>query len=103
MTTKEILECKKALFIPVEGEIKEIEPKNGSDFQLKEVYELLKIELIECVYIPNNNNKIMLVDEEGMLKTFVINERASAFCSDCYQSPCTIFGDVLVVFNNQFK
>lgn len=102
MTTKEILECKKALFIPIEGEIKEIEPKNGSDFQLEEVYELLNIELVECVYIPNNNNKIMLVDEEGAFRQ-VINKRASAFCSDCYQSPCTIFGDVLVVFNNQFK
>lgn len=102
MTTKDILECKKALFIPVEGEIKEIEPKNGSDFELKEVYELLNIEYVECVYVPNDYDKIMLVDGEGLF-TQTINERASAFCSDCYQSPCSIFGDVLVVLNNQFK
>jgi len=99
MTTKEILECKKALFIPVKGEIKEIEPENGTDFLFGEVCDLLNIDYVERVHIPNDYNKIMLVDEDGML---TINDRASAFCSDCYQSSCTIFGDVLVVFNNQF-
>lgn len=102
MTTKEILECRKALFIPVEGEIKEIEPENGSDFLLGEVCDILNIEYVECVRIPNDYDKIMLVDEEGLFNQ-TLNERASTFCSDCYQTPCPILGDVLVVFGYQFK
>ena len=102
MTTEEVLKSKKALFIPVEGDIKEIEPKNGKSFVLEEVYELLGIDLVEVVYFPNDADKIMLVDEEGMHKKEV-NPRASRICSDCYMSLCTIFGDALIVFNNQFE
>ena len=65
----------KAQLIKPNGEIVDIQPDNGKDFKLRELYSLIDCELVEIVYLPNK--KIMVVDEEGKLKVNPIyNEKA---------------------------
>lgn len=42
-----------------------IQPENGSNFRLNELYKLLNCELVEVVYL--NDDKIMILDELGRL------------------------------------
>ena len=101
-TKEEILSNDKALLIKVDGSVEEVEPKNGTDFKLQELYDMLGVELVDVVCMPNNNDKIMIVDDEGMYRS-ERNERGSVFLDECYGVPCDIYGDVLVVGNKQFK
>ena len=55
----------KARLIKEDGRLTEIEPKNGTDFKLKELQDYIG-GLIEIVYLPNEF--ILIVDEEGLLK-----------------------------------
>lgn len=47
------------------GDIVDVEPKNGRTFMLEELRELLTCDLVEPVFLKGG--KIMLVDEEGKL------------------------------------
>ena len=53
----------KAKLMKASGEVVEIEPKNGTDFSLDELYEHLQCSLVEVINL--NQNDIMVVDEEG--------------------------------------
>ncbi len=53
----------KAKLLKVSGEVVEIEPKNGTDFKLDELYEHLQCELVEVINL--NQDDIMVVDEDG--------------------------------------
>lgn len=53
----------KAKLMKVSGEVMEIEPKNGTDFKLDELYKLLQCSLVEVINL--NQDDIMVVDEEG--------------------------------------
>ena len=53
----------KAKLLKVSGEVVEIEPKNGTDFKLDELYEHLQCELVEVINL--NQDDIMIIDEEG--------------------------------------
>lgn len=53
----------KAKLLKVSGEVMEIEPKNGTDFKLDELYKLLQCSLVEVINF--NQDDIMVVDEEG--------------------------------------
>lgn len=67
-----------AQFISTDGTYKTIKPANGSDFTLEELYNLIGCDLIEVVSL--DGDKIMIVDEEGLLKGSRINHEASAIC-----------------------
>ena len=57
-----ILESTKAYMITDEGEIEEISPKDGREFELEEVQKIVE-GYIEIVYL--NDKQIMIVNEEG--------------------------------------
>lgn len=53
----------KAKLLKASGEVMEIEPKNGTNFTLDELYEHLNCSLVEVINL--NQDDIMAVDEEG--------------------------------------
>jgi hypothetical protein len=66
-----------AILVKTNGEIQEITPENGKDFQLKQLYSCINCDIIEIV--PISNNEYMIVDEIGALKEDkVVNEIATA-------------------------
>ena len=91
-----------AQIIKVNGNIVEIEPKNGKDFKLDELQKIVG-GYIEIVYLLGG--KIMVVDEEGKLKGYPMNPKATeVFQNSCkYFSLDVIVGDVLVCERRQVK
>lgn len=76
------------------GEVLDIEPKNGTDFQLEELQAIVGgfIQIIEI-----SDTEIMVMNEEGKLENLPFNEKATAI----YQKSILgvedfIVGDVLV-------
>lgn len=100
-TVKEILESKSALRITTSGEVTEIAPKDGNSFDIKEMYEYCNCRIVEFVYLPND--KIMVVDEEGLLKRdWVKNDIASDIYHSVGGHPLhPIAGDVMVILDKQ--
>lgn len=66
----------KAKLLKTSTEVAEIEPKNGTDFKLDELYKHLQCSLVEVINL--NQDDIMVVDDEGKLKANnVINVNAT--------------------------
>lgn len=60
--------------------VSKVEPDNGTDFQLQELYELLEVDTIEIVK-SSNGRHLVVIDEEGKLKPDpVVNGLASILC-----------------------
>ena len=57
-----------------DGKVKEITPKNGTDFQLEELYEALDCGCIDVIRIPGTSD-IVIIDDEGKFSEKGINER----------------------------
>lgn len=70
------LDPNKAYLVKVNGEIREIKPKNGSDFALEEAQGYVA-GYIEVVYL--SQDQIMIVDEEGKFSK-ESNVFATAIC-----------------------
>ena len=71
-----------------------IEPKNGTDFQLSELQEIVG-GMIEIVYL--SNERIMVVNEEGLLLDLPYNADASVMAMN------VIVGDVLICDSDKVK
>lgn len=84
-----------AQLIKTDTTITEIEPKNGTDFNLQELYEAIGCSLIEVVYLPDG--RLMIADEEGSYNKPVLNFIASAMAGT------QIVGNVVVCDDNQFR
>lgn len=56
-----------ALIVTASGTHRKVTPANGTHFSLQEIYKLLKCELVEIIRL--SKNMIMVVDEEGKLKS----------------------------------
>ncbi len=69
------------------GEVKEIEPKNGKNFTLAELQEIVG-GYFEPIYLPKG--MVLAVNEEGLLKNLPLNEKASNITMKL------IVGDVLL-------
>lgn len=74
---------KTALLITPEGEQKEVQPKNGKDFKLEELYELVcpgdNRPMIELVG-KDKQGRNYWVHEEGKLRDLKVNRLASGLC-----------------------
>lgn len=95
-----------AVRIRTDGVVDNIAPINGTDFSLEEMYILTGQDIVEHIYLPNN--KLLIVDEEGMYRVpLEINWLATRIVSEAALSigrqPSFIFGDVLLVNNEQVK
>lgn len=66
-----------ALFIPanIHQPLKEVAPKNGTDFKLAQLYKLLSCGMIEI--LPIADRLIMVLDEEGKYTDKPRNKRAT--------------------------
>lgn len=88
-----------ATFIPIHGPEKEIGPKNGTGFKLEELYALVG-DPIEQVWLTDN--KYMIINEEGKLKGFQVNERATElFQQETENYSDWIVGHALVVSSDE--
>jgi phosphosulfolactate synthase (CoM biosynthesis protein A) len=85
----------KAQIIKTTGEVIEIEPKNKTDFSLKEMQDIVG-GYIEIVHFGNRN--CMVVNEEGVYMNLSWNQKASIICQQG-----GILGDVLICSSNQIK
>jgi hypothetical protein len=83
-----------AFIINTSGDETEMTPKNGSDFELAELQDIVG-GLIECV--PLTNGKLLIVDEEGLLKSLPINTKASLLARQ------RIVGTAVICDNDQLK
>ena len=74
-------EIMKAKLLKASGEVMEIEPKNGTNFTLDELYEHLSRSLFEVINL--NQDDIMVVDEEGKwTSNNVINVNATVLAQE---------------------
>ena len=81
----------KAKLLKASGEVMEIEPKNGTDFKLDELYKHLQCSLVEVISL--NHDDIMVVDDEGKLKSNnVINVNATVLAQ---KNQAIIFWDYI--------
>lgn len=84
-----------ATIIRTNGKKEDVRPKNGTDFTLKELREIVGGN-IEIVRLPDN--RIMAVNEEGKLYNLPKNVQATQIYG--YE---VIVGDVLVCDASQVK
>ena len=84
-------EIMKAKLLKASGEVAEIEPNNGTDFKLDELYKHLQCSLVEVINL--NQDDIMVVDDEGKWASKVINVNATK-CAQ--ENQAIIFWDYIV-------
>ena len=91
-----------AQVIKTDGTVINVEPRNGSDFQLDELQKIVG-GYIEVVWLLGD--KIMVVNEEGKCDGLSINEKATELFQrqSKYFSLDVIVGDVLVCKTSQVK
>ena len=80
--------------IKTDGTRMNVEPKNGTDFQLDELQEIVG-GYIEIVHL--SNGQIMVVNEEGLIYDLPYNAEASSEAMDI------IVGDVLVCDSDKVR
>lgn len=85
------------LIIKTTGEKHKVSPKNGKDYKLKELKDIVD-GYIEIVYLQNN--EIMVVNEEGLINGLAYNSTATKIARRVYPE-AYIVGDVLVCKNNE--
>lgn len=83
-----------AKWIKANGETKEVQPKNGTDYSLGELQGFVG-GYIEIVYLEGGG--IMVANEEGLLEGLPINSIASMTAGT------VIVGDVLVCKSEEVK
>ena len=81
------------------GDVENVEPKNGTDFQLEELSSIVG-GYIEVLYL--DGKEMLVCDEEGKLKGYPLNVRATDIVRSCGISDC-IVGDVLICDNNEIN
>ena len=89
-----------AQIIKATGEQIEVEPRNGTDFQLDELQKIVG-GFIEVVWL--RGDKLMVVNEMGKINGLPINSKASRIVClySKYHTTDIIVGDVLYCNKNQ--
>ena len=80
------------VFIKSNGEEVQVNPTNGSNFDLEEMQTYVG-GYIEIISIENQS---LVLNEEGKLKGLPVNEKASRMFKDFYGNTDFIVGDVLI-------
>jgi hypothetical protein len=94
-----------ATLYKTDGTTVEVQPENGSDFQLGELYRLIGCDMIEVVQLPRRDGEIMVIDEEGKLTNQPRNASASriAWYSNGIRDDDCIVGNALVCASKELK
>ena len=83
------------------GEIVEVEPENDSDFSLEELQSFVD-GYIEIAYL--DNERVIVINEEGKIKNLPYNENATAEYNKAMKCRADyIAGDALICKHNQIK
>lgn len=87
------------------GEIKEVTPRNGTDFQLEELQEIVGGYIWVIGLQEDTEQRIMVLNEEGKLKGLQMNEKATELAQgfDAISQIDYIVGDVLVCNDSMVK
>ena len=93
-----------AQIIKTDGNVIEVQPKNGTDFQLDELREIVG-GYIEIIRIYNDEDEIMVMNEEGKLIGCELNINATHLAKNykAIHESDYVCGDVLVCKRNQVK
>lgn len=90
-----------AQIIKSSGVVIEVTPKNGTDFSLEELQEIVG-GYIGILHLKDK--RIIVYDEEGELKNSPLNQKATELLNrNSYCVEGTIVGDVLVCDSEQVK
>lgn len=82
------------------GEVIETSPKNGTNYTLEELKEIVG-GYIEIIHLTNN--KIMVINDEGKLINLPHNENATTLYRICLCTIDFIVGDALVCHTNRIR
>lgn len=66
-----------ATLIQPDGELKEVQPRNGHDFTLEELRGFIGGGFIEIIHPAERPGCLLVIDEEGKLKGMRFNSAAS--------------------------
>lgn len=88
-----------AKLIKTNGEVVPVTPKNGTDFQIDELNEMVG-GYIEIVHPPSMQGAIMVINEEGKLKGLPFNLLATM---TAHLAGDHIVGNVLLCHPSQVK
>ena len=89
-----------AQIIKTNGERVETSPKNGKDFKLEELQEIVN-GWIEIVWLPND--MVLIVNEDGKPLDLPINQEATKIYQDAFGFNDVIVGDALLCNTNQVE
>lgn len=90
-----------AAIIKVNGETTDVRPKNGTDFSLEEMKEIVG-GYIEVLFLEGGD--LMVVNEDGKNQNLPLNTEATEIIDgDIYYDGDVIVGDVLLCGRNQIK
>lgn len=96
-----------ALLLQANGISTEVKPKNGTDFQLEEIYTLLGIEVMEVVPVYGYPELLLVIDEEGKLKgpPYILNYAATLLYTGASVGAGrdVIIGNALLCRKNEMK
>lgn len=81
------------------GEVLDIEPKNGTDFQLEELQAIVG-GIIDCK-ITNDGKDLIVFNDEGKLENLPYNRKATKIYQDRVYAGDFLVGDVLICKNSE--
>lgn len=94
----------KAQVIKADGTIVKVEPKNGTDFSLEEMNEIVG-GYLEIVWFHDGSNNIMVLNEEGKIGGLPYNHQATIIAQQGRAIGLNdeIVGNVLLCHKDQVK
>lgn len=91
-----------ATLLKTDGTITIVQPENGTNFELHELYRLLEVELIQMLEI--NDGLVMICDDEGKLHAEPkFNVLATLEYHKCYGPLDEIYGNALICKDEEFQ
>ncbi len=84
------------------GDVENVEPKNGTDFQLEELQAIVG-GWIEIIFLSDDEGGVMILNEEGKLRNLPYNKRATMLHRRFVYEPDIIVGDVLICNESEIK
>ena len=91
-----------ARIIKTNGEIIPVEPKNGTDFQLDELQQIVG-GYVQLFPLANEAGEVMVMNEDGKIEGLPTNPKATELAAKRLFQGDYIVGDVLVCTNKQIR
>lgn len=90
-----------AILYKTDGTQEEKQPKNGRDFQLEELQEMVGgyIEIVPCWH-PQHKDKVIVLNEEGKLEGMPLNKKATEIYNVATD---VIVGNALICLDKEIR